>query len=306
MARNKVPAMTVRENQVLTRDGLPAVIDSRRETRDLERFLAQMPFDVPLDARVSSLSADERQKCETLKQLYLERRFLILDKPTSVLTPGEADEIFGMLRRMVSDGDLTVLMITHKFRGVMAFADEVTICGGGKLADGGDEISRIFGDRLAGHRIHDTEHVLGAMIDLPRQKMNVLLVRFPFGDVAVSLKRVCFPTILDTYKPALDHHRASVTRGVGQFSVPTPFAGNLAFDLLHWDGGPGPKQLVATSPDRLLGRVFVQALCALAPVHDAAADLPGKNCIMRLIQEVGLALQQFPFLFALGNISRNF
>jgi general nucleoside transport system ATP-binding protein len=68
-----------------------------------------MPFDVPLDARVSSLSADERQKCETLKQLYLERRFLILDEPTSVLTPGEADEMLGMLRRMVSDGDLTVL-----------------------------------------------------------------------------------------------------------------------------------------------------------------------------------------------------
>jgi hypothetical protein len=66
--------MTVIENQVLTRDGLPAVIDSRRETRDLERFLAQISFDVPLDARVSSLSADERQKCETLKQLYLERR----------------------------------------------------------------------------------------------------------------------------------------------------------------------------------------------------------------------------------------
>jgi hypothetical protein len=42
--------MTVMENQVLMRSGLPAVIDWRRETRDLERFLAQMPFDVPLDA----------------------------------------------------------------------------------------------------------------------------------------------------------------------------------------------------------------------------------------------------------------
>jgi general nucleoside transport system ATP-binding protein len=129
--------MTVMENQVLTRDGLPAVIDSRRETRDLERFLAQIPFDVPLDARVSSLSADERQKCETLKQLYLERRFLILDGPTSLLTPGGADEMLGMLRRMVSDGHLTVLMITHKFREVMAFADEVTILRRGRLADGG-------------------------------------------------------------------------------------------------------------------------------------------------------------------------
>jgi simple sugar transport system ATP-binding protein len=56
---------------------------------------------------------------------------------TSVLTPGEADEMLGMLRRMVSDGDLTVLMITHKFREVMAFADEVTILRRGKLADGG-------------------------------------------------------------------------------------------------------------------------------------------------------------------------
>src|SRR5262249_51449351 len=88
--------------------------------------------------------------------------------------------------------------------------------------------------------------------------------------------------------------------------VPTPFAGNQRFDLLHGDGGPGPKQVVANSSDRLFGRVFVQTLRALAPVYDAAADLPGKNCIMRLIQQVGLAPQQFQFLFALSNITRNF
>jgi general nucleoside transport system ATP-binding protein len=72
-------------------------------------------------------SAGERQKCEILKQLYLKRRFLFLDEPTSVLTPGEADEVLGMLRAMVVAGDLTILMITHKFREVMAFADDVTI-----------------------------------------------------------------------------------------------------------------------------------------------------------------------------------
>jgi hypothetical protein len=79
------------------------------------------------------------------------------------------------------------------------------------------------------------------MIDLACQKINVLLVSFPFGDVAVSLKRVGFPTILDTDMPALDHYRASVARGMGEFSVPTPFAGNLSFDLLHRDGRPRPK-----------------------------------------------------------------
>src|SRR5256886_17498750 len=96
-----------------------------------------MRFKVPLSARVSSFSAGERQRCEILKQLYLKRRFLILDEPTSVLTPGEADEVLGMLLAMVVNDDLTILMITHKFREVMAFADEVTILRRGKLAGHG-------------------------------------------------------------------------------------------------------------------------------------------------------------------------
>jgi general nucleoside transport system ATP-binding protein len=132
-----VPAMTVAENFVLARDHVPAVVDWTKERKALEEFLSRMPFRVPLNAKVSAISAGERQKCEILKQLYLKRRFLILDEPTSVLTPGEADEVLGMLRGMVANGVLTILMITHKFREVMAFADEVTILRRGKLAGHG-------------------------------------------------------------------------------------------------------------------------------------------------------------------------
>ena len=132
-----VPAMTVAENLVLARDDVPSVVDWAKEKKELEAFLDKMPFRVPLGAKVSDISAGERQKCEILKQLYLKRRFLILDEPTSVLTPGEADEVLGMLRAMVLAGDLTILMITHKFREVMAFADEVTILRRGKLAGKG-------------------------------------------------------------------------------------------------------------------------------------------------------------------------
>src|ERR1700694_3357289 len=78
-----VPAMTVAENLVLARDDVPAVVDWTKEKRELEAFLARMPFKVPLNARVSDVSAGERQKCEILKQLYLKRRFLILDEPRS-------------------------------------------------------------------------------------------------------------------------------------------------------------------------------------------------------------------------------
>src|SRR5258708_31706095 len=143
-----VPAMTVAENLVLARDDIPPVVNWPKENRELEAFLARMPFKVPLDAKVSDISAGERQKCEILKQLYLKRRFLILDEPTSVLTPGEADEVLGMLRAMVVAGELTILMITHKFREVMAFADEVTILRRGKLAGHG-KVADLTPDSMA-------------------------------------------------------------------------------------------------------------------------------------------------------------
>ncbi|HUN94677.1 MAG TPA: ATP-binding cassette domain-containing protein, partial [Bradyrhizobium sp.] len=72
-------------------------------------------------------------------------------EPTSVLTPAEADEVLGMLREMVVGGELTVLMITHKFREVIAFADDVTILRRGKIAGSGsvaaltpDDMARIM------------------------------------------------------------------------------------------------------------------------------------------------------------------
>ncbi len=143
-----VPAMTVAENFVLARAALPTVIDWRREKRALEAFLAQVPFSVPLLTRVSELSAGHRQKCEILKQLYLQRRFLILDEPTSVLTPQEADEVLGMLKEMARADAITVLLITHKFREVMAFADRVTILRRGRVVGEG-EVRDLNADAMA-------------------------------------------------------------------------------------------------------------------------------------------------------------
>ena len=132
-----VPNMTVAENLVLAREHVPAVIDWRAETETLTRFLTTTPFRIPLDVPVASLAAGEKQKAEILKQLHLRRRFLILDEPTSVLTPAEADEVLGLLHGLTRSGEITVLMITHKFREVLAFADEVTVLRRGRLAGGG-------------------------------------------------------------------------------------------------------------------------------------------------------------------------
>ena len=136
-----IPNMTVAENLILARGEVPAVIDRAAERRRIATFMDRMPFRLDPDAPINGLAAGEKQRLEILKQLYLDRRILILDEPTSVLTPGEADQVLGLLRDMAHAGRITLVMITHKFREVTKFADEVTVLrrgrrvGGGKLAE---------------------------------------------------------------------------------------------------------------------------------------------------------------------------
>lgn len=132
-----VPNLTIAENLVLSRDHLPIVIDWKTERQGLDAFMATMPFKLDLDRPVAALAAGEKQKVEILKQLYLGRKVVVLDEPTSVLTQQEADEVLSLIRARVVAGQLSVLMISHKFREVMAYADEVTILRKGKWVGAG-------------------------------------------------------------------------------------------------------------------------------------------------------------------------
>jgi simple sugar transport system ATP-binding protein len=128
-----VPGMTVAENLLLARGRLPAVINWKKVRAELTAFLRTTPFKLDLDATPQDLSAGEKQKLEILKQLYLKPRLLILDEPTSVLTPQEADEVLGLLKDRAHAGDCTVVMITHKFREVAEHADDVSVLRRGAL-----------------------------------------------------------------------------------------------------------------------------------------------------------------------------
>ncbi len=151
-----VPAMTVLENLVMARAKVPAVIDWRGERSRLAAFLERMPFKIPLDTPIHGLAVGQRQKAEILKQLYLDTRFLILDEPTSVLTPQEADEMLGTVRGMAQSGRLSVLIITHKFREVLAHADAVTVLRRGRLAGSG-QVAALSVDRMAAMMIGEAE-----------------------------------------------------------------------------------------------------------------------------------------------------
>src|SRR5712671_4984749 len=186
-----VPSMTAAENLVMSRADVPAVIRWGEERERLAAFMQTVPFKVPLDKPVSGLAAGEKQKLEILKQLYLQRRFMILDEPTSVLTPSEADEVLGMLKDLARAGSVTILMITHKFREVMAFADNASVLRRGRLTGEGrvaDLDTAKLAEMMVGSREIPQAHATkrGEAADAPRLVVKDLVVEDDAGRTAVD------------------------------------------------------------------------------------------------------------------------
>jgi simple sugar transport system ATP-binding protein len=98
-------------------------------------------FDINPSVRVNQLSIGERQRVEILKMLYRGCNILIMDEPTTVLTPQEVKDLFKVLRRMADQGK-TIILITHKLNEVMEIADRVTVLRKGEVV-GGDSTKNL-------------------------------------------------------------------------------------------------------------------------------------------------------------------
>lgn len=174
-----VPGMTIAENLLLARGKLPVVIDWKRAIQELKIFMASAPFQLPLDALPMDLSAGQKQKLEILKQLLLNPKLLILDEPTSVLTPQEADEVLGALRDRAHRGECSVLMITHKFREVHAYADDVSVLRQGQLVFSGsvaDSTSESLASSMVGSSaVAKEDYQEKLAITLPAKNNQVVL-----------------------------------------------------------------------------------------------------------------------------------
>ncbi|MFJ9246422.1 ABC transporter ATP-binding protein [Streptomyces sp. NPDC101776] len=126
-------SLTVAENVVYAaeprRFGLVDRAAARRRVRELaeEHGLAVDP-----DARVGELPVGLRQRVEILKLLHRGARTLILDEPTAVLTPAEADALFAVLKSLAAQGR-TVILVTHKLREVLEGSDNVTVLRDGRV-----------------------------------------------------------------------------------------------------------------------------------------------------------------------------
>ncbi|HAJ38854.1 MAG TPA: heme ABC transporter ATP-binding protein [Chloroflexi bacterium] len=130
-----VDELTVAENVAL---GMPS---SRGPVLDLDRVEARIQalsqaygLHVNPKAPVWTLAVGERQRVEIIKALYRGAALLILDEPTAVLTPQEADDLFVTLKQMKEDGH-ALIFISHKLREVVAISDRISVLRGGRLVD---------------------------------------------------------------------------------------------------------------------------------------------------------------------------
>jgi ABC-type uncharacterized transport system ATPase subunit len=128
-----VPTFTVLENVMLGAEGGTLLQDGARSTREkLLRLEKEYGLEVDPDALIGELPVGLQQRVEILKALRRGARILILDEPTGVLTPEEADRLFGILRALREQG-VTILLITHKLREIMAVTDRVSVMRQGRM-----------------------------------------------------------------------------------------------------------------------------------------------------------------------------
>jgi len=128
-----VDPFTVLENVILGAEGGALLKDGMDKARaELERLEQEYSLEVNIDAVVAELPVGLQQRLEILKALYRGAEILILDEPTGVLTPQEADHLFRILATLKEQGK-TIILITHKLREIMAITDNVTVMRRGEV-----------------------------------------------------------------------------------------------------------------------------------------------------------------------------
>ena len=128
-----IPPLTVAENVVLGHEtARTGVMDLQEARREVARLAEAQGLEVDAGARVADLSVGMQQRVEILKALYRGARLLVLDEPTAVLTPQEAERLFEVVRQLTDAGS-AVIFITHKLAEVMAVADRITVMRRGRV-----------------------------------------------------------------------------------------------------------------------------------------------------------------------------
>lgn len=133
-----VPTLTVAENITLgTEITKGLLLDEKTANERIRTLSHQYGLDVPPDALVQDLAVGVQQRAEIIKALYRGANMLILDEPTAVLTPQEADDLFEVIETLRQQGK-SIIFISHKLREVKALSDRITVLRRGRVVGDAD------------------------------------------------------------------------------------------------------------------------------------------------------------------------
>ncbi len=128
-----VDTLTVAENIMLGTEIVSGpLLDERRANQRISQLSREYGLQVPPDALVQDLPVGVQQRVEILKALYRNAEILILDEPTAVLTPQEAEDLFRVMRSLVARGK-SIIFISHKLKEVLSIADRITVLRRGRV-----------------------------------------------------------------------------------------------------------------------------------------------------------------------------
>ncbi len=128
-----VPVFTVAENMILGSEVTKGTsLDLRRAKKEILEISEAYGLKVDPDALVENLPVGVQQRVEILKALYRNANILVLDEPTAVLTPQEAEDLFDVMRELTQKG-VSIIFITHKLKEILNVADRVTVMRRGKV-----------------------------------------------------------------------------------------------------------------------------------------------------------------------------
>ncbi len=159
-----VPPLTVTENIMLGQESVTpstqalgpiAKLDRRRVAERIQALSREYGLMVDPEVVVRDLTVGAQQRVEIVKALYRNADILILDEPTAVLTPQEADELFVIMRSLVKQGK-SIIFITHKLREVLDVADDISVMRGGQMVGSlkpADATQEILAEMMVGRKV---------------------------------------------------------------------------------------------------------------------------------------------------------
>jgi general nucleoside transport system ATP-binding protein len=159
-----VPPLTVTENIMLGDESLApgtkalgrlAPLDRRQAAKRIRELSEQYGLAVEPEVQVKDLTVGAQQRVEIIKALYRHADILILDEPTAVLTPQEADELVEIMRGMVKQGK-SIIFISHKLREVLAASDSISVMRAGKMVGSvkpADATPALLAEMMVGRKV---------------------------------------------------------------------------------------------------------------------------------------------------------